>query len=184
MQSFLGSRVIIELLRQELPYFQNVTSAYQLEPTFNSSQKVVFPSYVTNCFFDDNSRPRDIDTMCKMSAHIPPCKIAYLTQICTYIWCPGMFKCNHTYCLPMSVICNGHQECPNGEDELYCSNLICPGLLKCRGENRCVSTSEICDGQVNCQYSFGDEIMCEQCPIRCICQYYFMSCAEIKTYIA
>ena len=80
----------------------------------------------------------------------------------------------------MSVICNGHQECPNGGDELYCSNLVCPGLLKCRGENRCVGTSEICDGQVNCQYSFDDEIMCEQCPIGCICHYYFMSCAKIK----
>ena len=178
MRSFISSRALIKLLQQELPYFQNVKSAYQSETTFNSSQNVMFTSYVTNCHFDGNSR--DIDTMCKMSAQIPPCKIVFLRQICTYILCPGMFKCIHTYCLPMSVICNGHQECPNGEDELYCSNLICPGLLKCRGENRCVGTSEICDGHVNCQYSFDDEIMCEQCPIGCICHYYFMSCAGIK----
>ena len=177
-QSFISSDALVDLLEQELSYFQNATSAYELEPTFNSSQQLMFTSYVTNCHFDGNRR--DIDTMCKMSAHIPPCKIVYLSQICTFIWCPGMFKCINTYCLPMSVICNGHQECPDGEDELYCSNLVCPGLLKCRGENRCVGTSEICDGQLNCQYSFDDEIMCEQCPIGCNCQYYFMSCAEIK----
>ena len=180
MPSFTDSSALINVLEQELPYFENVVglNGYQVKHTFNSSQQLIFNSYVTNCQFDGNGR--DIDTMCKMSAHIPPCKSIYLTRICTFIWCPGMFKCIHTYCLPMSVICNGHQECPDGEDELYCSNLVCPGLLKCRGESRCVSTGEICDGQVNCQYSFDDEIMCEQCPIGCICHYYFMSCAEIK----
>ena len=181
MRSFTSTRALLDLFRRELIYIQKSNSSYKhnkIKHMYNSSHNLVLKSHITNCHLD--GKAIDINRMCKITAHEPPCKITYLSKICTLIWCPGMFKCIHTYCLPMSVICNGHQECPDGEDELYCFNLVCPGLLKCRGENRCVSTGEICDGKVNCQYSFDDEIMCETCPIRCICSYYFMSCADMK----
>ena len=175
------SSALIDIFGRELFYIQNANSSYkhnEIKHMYNPSHNYFLKSYITNCHF--YGKGIDINRMCRMSAHVPPCKIAYLSPICTFILCPGMFKCSHTYCLPMSVICNGHQECPDGEDELYCSNLVCPGLLKCRGENRCVSTGEICDGKVNCQHSFDDEIMCETCPIKCICSYYFMSCVDMK----
>ena len=48
----------------------------------------------------------------------------------------------------------------------------CPGLLKCRGENRCVGREQICDNQVNCLYSMDDEIGCYKCPANCECNGY------------
>ena len=176
--SFQASSILIDLFRHELTYFKNINSSNKSPDWVNYSKGVVLGPYTTNCSFGGNNR--DIDSMCKISAHIPPCKYIFLSLVCKYVWCPGMFKCLHTYCLPMSLVCNGYQECPDGEDELFCSNLVCPGLLKCRGENRCVSTSEICDGQFNCQYSLDDEITCNKCPNECTCQYYFMSCDAVK----
>ena len=55
-----------------------------------------------------------------------------------YVCCPGMLKCIQTYCLPISIICNGRQGNADDENELYYSILVCPGLSKYRGENRCV----------------------------------------------
>ena len=181
MRSFKTTSALIDLFGRELVYIQNANNSYKhhkIKLMYNSSHNSFLKSYITNCHFD--SKGIDINIMCKMSAHVPPCKITYLSQISTLIWCPGVLKCLHTYCLSLSVNCNGQQECPDGEDELYCSHLVCPRLLKCRGENRCASTSQICDGKINCQYSFDDEIMCETCPIRCICNYYFMSCVDMN----
>ena len=67
----------------------------------------------------------------------------------------------------MSLVCDRYYNCPDGEDELFCSHLICPGLLECRGENKCVSVDELYDGQVNCKFSFADEITCSKCPREC-----------------
>ena len=137
MRSFQTSSALVDLFGRELIYIQNANISYKhhkIKHMYSSTHILFLKSYITNCHFD--GKGIDINRMCKMSAHVLPCKITYLSKICTLIWCPGMFKCLHTYCLPMSVICNGHQECPDGEDELYCSNLVCPGLMKCRGENR------------------------------------------------
>ena len=177
-RSFKSTRALMYLFKQEVTYFDNVNSSYKLKNAPSSDTNVTLKPYMSNCRF--GGKGREMIRMCQISAHIPPCNIVLLSQICVFIWCPGMFKCIHTYCLPMSVICNGHQECPDGEDEMYCSNLECPGLLKCRGENRCVGTSEICDGKVNCRFSFDDEINCEKCPIGCICHFYFMLCSDVK----
>ena len=87
-----------------------------------------------------------------------------------------MFKCHLYYCLPMSAVCDGHHDCYQGEDENYCENLTCPGLLECRGENRCVSEQEICDGFSDCLLSRDDEIMCGRCIPGCECNGYTASC--------
>ena len=91
-----------------------------------------------------------------------------------------MFKCDHYYCLHMSAVCDGHSECQYGEDEKYCGNMTCPGLLKCRGEKRCVCDQEICDGNSDCLVSRDDEIMCGRCIDGCECNVYTALCDADK----
>ena len=97
-------------------------------------------------------------------------------KICQYITCPGMFKCEQYYCIPISHVCDGQYDCKEGDDETVCPFTSCPGLLKCRGENRCVSRDEICDKHVNCLYSMDDEVGCHKCPLHCECVGYAVSC--------
>ena len=60
---------------------------------------------------------------------------------------------------------------------MLCSSGHCPGSLKCRGEVRCASPGQICDGHTNCISSFDDEILCNNCPTNhCICDGYLLHC--------
>ena len=95
---------------------------------------------------------------------------------CTYFKCPGKLKCHKSYCIYMSSVCDNHYDCEEGEDEIFCPLASCPGMLKCRGENRCVSKEEICDSHLNCLYSMDDEIGCHKCPKICYCDGYSMKC--------
>ena len=64
-----------------------------------------------------------------------------------------------------------------GEDEASCIDPSCPGFLKCRGEYRCISPDQLCDGHVDCISSFDDEIRCGYCPTFCTCDGYMWYCA-------
>ena len=104
------------------------------------------------------------------------CDSMNIDQVCRDIYCPGMFKCTEYFCIFLSSVCDGHIDCPYRDDELSCSNPICPGSLKCRGEIRCISPEQICDGTVDCIYSFDDEVYCEKCPVDCTCVGYLLKC--------
>ena len=110
-----------------------------------------------------------LENRCKISVHETPCNYGSLRLLCKNVLCPGMFKCEHFYCIHMSAVCDGQHDCYHGEDEKYCSDILCPGLLKCRGENRCVSKQEICDGHIDCIYSNDDEVICNICARGCEC---------------
>ena len=103
------------------------------------------------------------------------------SSICYIVVCPGMFKCHDQFCILLSSVCDNTNNCRQGEDEIMCSLFTCPGSLKCRGENRCISTAEICDKRVNCLYSMDDELGCGKCPVNCQCRGYVMSCYSKNT---
>ena len=170
---------IFDLFMKErlISLHKNISFKSQIWTKSNKTLK--FTQYLTKC--DLNGNNRSIAEMCKISAHKHPCHFDFASVICMIIWCPGMFKCLYSYCLPMSLVCDGYYDCPDGEDELFCSKLVCPGLLKCRGENKCVSDDELCDGQVNCRFTFDDEITCTKCPPGCVCFYYMISCEVNST---
>ena len=113
--------------------------------------------------------------MCKIGLDIY-CGPRNIGKVCRDIYCPGMFKCAEYYCIFLSSVCDVQIDCPYGEDELPCANPACPGALRCRGEIRCVSPQQICDGVVNCIYSFDDEVYCEKCPVDCTCDGYLLKC--------
>ena len=71
-----------------------------------------------------------------------------------------MFKCHNSFCVLISAVCDNMYDCRQGEDELMCSELTCPGFLKCRGERRCVGINQLCDGHVDCFHSTDDVMSC------------------------
>ena len=82
-----------------------------------------------------------------------------------------MYKCPLTYCVPLRLVCDGWKNCPDGEDEDHCTDVVCPGLLRCRADNVCVHPLDICDGIVHCLQSRDDESLCDikDCPDSCLC---------------
>ena len=99
---------------------------------------------------------------------------------CAAVECSGMFKCFNSYCIPLHYICDGFSDCYSSEDEQGCSDLSCPGLLKCRGTaSRCVGQWQICDGFIDCP-SADDEILCHKCPLTCMCQSFKVWCWSNK----
>ena len=115
-----------------------------------------------------------MNQICNIGLNKPVCKLN--NYECKHFVCPGMFKCHNDYCIYMSNVCNGQYDCKEGDDEMICPIKYCPGLLKCRGENRCVSKEEICDNTVNCLHSMDDEIGCYKCPGSCQCNGYSVKC--------
>ena len=124
----------------------------------------------------NSSRVIKVVDMCQIIPSVKPCGLKYRHHFCKLMLCPGMFRCRDTYCIYMSSVCDGQSDCPYGEDEAYCSYLTCPGFLKCRGESRCISPQQICDGHVDCISSFDDEIHCNNCPRFCKCDGYILKC--------
>ena len=94
---------------------------------------------------------------------------------CLWVTCPGMFKCLESFCIYLSAVC-GQWDFQYGDDEQLCPVSSCSGFLKCRGENRCVGSEEICDKHINCVYSMDDELGCTTCPDHCHCEGYSLSC--------
>ena len=117
-----------------------------------------------------------INQLCRVGFNTTLCGHVKYSSVCRNILCPGMFKCPKYYCIHMSHVCDGQYDCKEGDDETFCPLTSCPGLLKCRGENRCVSNEEICDNTVNCLYSMDDEMDCDQCPATCTCDGYSVEC--------
>ena len=127
-----------------------------------------------NCF--DNCAIQYITEKCEINIHRK--SVGFIGDICRDILCPGMFKCHMYYCIPIASVCDGQSDCLHNDDERFCDSMVCPGSLKCRDENRCVSSDSICDGIPDCLYTFDDELLCDNCPTGCKCQVYVMVCTE------
>ena len=48
---------------------------------------------------------------------------------CKHMYCVERFKCPSSYCIPFDHICNNVCDCPHCEDESFCSQLLCPGMV-------------------------------------------------------
>ena len=70
------------------------------------------------------------------------------------------------------MVCDGTEDCPEGEDESSCEHFLCAGLLRCRLDDICVHPMDICDGILHCLLSGDDESLCDllPCPTGCVCR--------------
>ena len=118
-----------------------------------------------------------ITDWCVLRTSDPPCPNGRNLLECTGMGCSGMYKCGREYCIPVYKVCDGVYDCPDSqEDERWCRNLACSGLLKCSGEDVCVPQENVCDGIVHCKLSNDDEIGCYSCPRDCECNGYVIQC--------
>ena len=107
------------------------------------------------------------------------CTNGWHLQNCSESQCIGYFKCNNSYCIPISYICDGKNDCPDREDEIACEMFVCPGLYRCKATTICISQSSVCDGTSDCPDK-DDEDNCYTylCPEHCICNNYQIRCSD------
>lgn len=76
----------------------------------------------------------------------------------------NMFQCYSGKCIVDSWVCDGTNDCENGEDELYCDAKHHRGCREdqfpCRIDGSCVSLANICNGYDDCP-DRSDELGCD-----------------------
>ncbi|XP_012935010.2 G-protein coupled receptor GRL101-like, partial [Aplysia californica] len=92
---------------------------------------------------------------------------------------PTHVQCPKGYCVPIYMLCNGHKDCPEGEDELAetCQS-FCKGRFKCHQTSMCLHDDHVCDGWFHCPLH-DDERFCfanDTCPLGCACSGEEMTC--------
>ena len=111
--------------------------------------------------------------------HIAYCRNGGHLSSCEMIECTNTFKCPRSYCIPLRKVCDGENDCLEGEDEVNCDSYTCPGYLKCSDAAYCVHQWEVCDGVLHCPHG-DDETMCDlkACPRGCECFGYSLVCRD------
>ena len=109
---------------------------------------------------------------CPNTDHLPACLLYS---------CPTYFKCKGSFCIPLNMVCDTIEDCPNGEDELACKDFTCNNLIKCKHDNICIHPHQVCDNVVDCMYSADDETFCDfhDCPAGCECFKYTIICTDV-----
>ncbi len=113
---------------------------------------------------------------------LPACRNAAHLSNCRRHVCPSQFKCPNAYCVSVHKVCDGQPDCPNGEDEVDCHTISCPGFLLCRHDKICVHRYDIWEGHVKCSESQDDKALGDvlECPRRCSCYGYAIRCGNGK----
>ncbi|XP_005094621.3 uncharacterized protein LOC101853844 [Aplysia californica] len=98
---------------------------------------------------------------------------------------PTHAQCPNGYCIPIYMLCNGHKDCPEGEDELTetCQS-FCKGRYKCHKTSICLPDVYVCDGWFHCPFQ-DDEAFCgnnDTCPHGCMCSGKEMNCHTVSPF--
>ncbi len=101
-------------------------------------------------------------------------------DFCADTFCNKSFKCPGFYCVPWRYICDGHWDCPAGDDEIDCFAKHKRAYFHCPNSSIFVLPSSICDFVFDCPDN-SDEIFCDLknavCPKNCSCIFYSMLCS-------
>ncbi len=87
-------------------------------------------------------------------------------MICDECIGPDIFSCGDGRCIPKSWRCDNNQNCATNADEANCTKIdIVNATLHCcgySGKDPC-QPSRLCDGIIDCTYTFEDELNCTTC---------------------
>ena len=129
-----------------------------------ASSCAINKQFISFCYFDRHIRQGS--DSCYSNDYLSHCEI---------IECSSMFKCDKSYCISVDKVCDGIVDCLGGGDEEGCTDHVCTGMLKCRGEVHCVGSWQLCDGIPHCK-TFDDEVNCQACPDNCNCSGHVIVC--------
>ncbi len=103
--------------------------------------------------------------------------------LCDMVDCQSRFKCPHSYCIAVYMVCDGKFDCPHGEDEgLFCERPSCPGMLRCSESSVCVHPMQIGDETPHCVLSADDDrVYSSLCEPGCKCRGMVKDCSFAKT---
>ena len=132
----------------------------------------------SECYSIDNICQYDVSNTGKM-LHCTDGTHLRGEAICKQVVCTQKYKCLISYCIPLRKVCNGVIDCPNGDDEMSCDDITCPGQVWCSGTKQCVIHQELCDGVAHCPRK-DDELSCQRCPLpQCQCTGNMMQCHNV-----
>ena len=103
----------------------------------------------------------------------------HLGGYCVSHACNHRYKCLLSYCIPTHKVCDGVADCRDGDDEVGCDDMACPGHLRCSHTTFCVPPHEICDGEPHCPFR-EDEKFCMLGPTGCSCRGNIILCNNIN----
>ncbi|XP_059482311.1 sortilin-related receptor-like [Neocloeon triangulifer] len=132
---------------------------------FRCKNKNCIPSWwkcdsVNDC--GDNSDEVD----CNNENHKVSTTTAPPTPSTTSVTCPeNHFRCYNGLCIMETWVCDGVNDCPQGEDEEHCGAIhTCrPDQFTCRLDGSCVNMTLICNGKKDC-IDGSDELGCDFKP--------------------
>ena len=110
------------------------------------------------------------------------CKgLQHLGDFCEKMACARGYKCDKSYCISLSKVCDGVADCPSKDDEMFCDGVLCPEMLRCYNSSVCVPPWEVCDGTVHCKTLGEDELYCNNtCPKGCSCKGLVVDCSHLS----
>ena len=122
-----------------------------------------------------------------------PCQNGAHLKNCEKFTCNMMFKCENSYCIPWTYVCDGKWDCLEGQDEsidIMCSKpKVCKHMYKCKTISRytkhiCIHIGNVCDNEQNCPLN-DDEMFCSlkeiKCHFSCRCLLFAISCIKIPS---
>ena len=117
--------------------------AYNVPMLWDLNRITQFNQYSSDC--DDDSLVKPLcdygssecfsaDRICTFERDIygdpVHCSDTEHLRYCASHECPDAFKCNGSYCIPVHMVCDTILDCPDGEDEAGCDELVVRGMFR------------------------------------------------------
>ena len=163
----------------EEQYYNLLTNPSHKEISCSKSDEIPCIPGHSHCFPFEKLCVYDIQDN---SSQLKYCRNGVHLKKCKNFHCFKTFKCPSSYCVDISLVCNGIWDCPLGHDEHNCTLYICAHLFKCKLQSKCLHLSKVCDRSKDC-INGDDELSCVTnlpFPSKCVCFSQSIICDHLK----